>query len=133
MDISLAVNLDDSVAAIQGVSNVAAISGANAQEASRAMYNFAQALSAAKCPRIQIEVPTSTVQMEYICGKKPAAMLEMIADLTKRAKALCSDVEFIADDATRSDEAFLYKAIATAIEAGAKILSSPILQIPMRF
>ena len=40
------VNLDDAVAAIKGVSNEAAISGANAAEASRAMYNFAQALSA---------------------------------------------------------------------------------------
>lgn len=40
------VGLKDSVKAIQGVSNVAAISGANANEASRAMYNFAQALSA---------------------------------------------------------------------------------------
>jgi len=39
------VSLDDSVASIQGVANVAAISGANAEEASRAMYNFAQALS----------------------------------------------------------------------------------------
>lgn len=38
------VSLDDSVAAIQGVANVAAISGANAEEASRAMYNFGQAL-----------------------------------------------------------------------------------------
>lgn len=40
------VSLDDSVAAIQGIANEAALSGANAQEASRAMYNFAQALSA---------------------------------------------------------------------------------------
>lgn len=40
------VSLDRAVAAIQGVSNVAAVSGANANEASRAMYNFAQALSA---------------------------------------------------------------------------------------
>ena len=39
------VSLEDSVAAIKGVSNVAAVSGANANEASRAMYNFAQALS----------------------------------------------------------------------------------------
>ena len=39
------VSLDDSVAAIQGIANEAALSGANAQEASRAMYNFAQALS----------------------------------------------------------------------------------------
>lgn len=39
------VGLDKAVAAIQGISNEAAISGANANEASRAMYNFAQALS----------------------------------------------------------------------------------------
>lgn len=39
------VGLEDAVMAIQGVSNVAAVSGANANEASRAMYNFAQALS----------------------------------------------------------------------------------------
>lgn len=40
------VSLDDAVKAIQGISNEAAVSGANANEASRAMYNFAQALSA---------------------------------------------------------------------------------------
>lgn len=39
------VKLDDAVAAIQGISNEAAVSGANAQQASHAMYNFAQALS----------------------------------------------------------------------------------------
>lgn len=40
------VDLKTSVAAIKGISNEAALSGANAEEASRAMYNFAQALSA---------------------------------------------------------------------------------------
>ena len=40
------VDLDKAVAAIKGISNEAALSGANANEASRAMYNFAQALSA---------------------------------------------------------------------------------------
>ena len=40
------VKLEDAVLAIKGISNEAAVSGANAQEASRAMYNFAQALSA---------------------------------------------------------------------------------------
>lgn len=39
------VGLDKAVAAIQGISNEAAASDANANEASRAMYNFAQALS----------------------------------------------------------------------------------------
>lgn len=36
--------LDDSVKAMQGIANVAAISGQNAQAASRAMYNFSQSL-----------------------------------------------------------------------------------------
>ena len=40
------VKLEDAVAAIKGISNEAAVSGANANEASRAMYNFSQALSA---------------------------------------------------------------------------------------
>ncbi len=40
------VKLEGAVKAIQGISNEAAVSGANANEASRAMYNFAQALSA---------------------------------------------------------------------------------------
>ena len=40
------VELETAVKAIQGISNEAAVSGANAEEASRAMYNFAQALSA---------------------------------------------------------------------------------------
>lgn len=39
------VSLKTSVKSIQGIANVAAVSGANAEEASRAMYNFAQALS----------------------------------------------------------------------------------------
>ena len=40
------VKLPTAVKAIQGISNAAALSGANAQDASRAMYNFSQALSA---------------------------------------------------------------------------------------
>ena len=40
------VKLEDAVAAIKGIANEAAISGANSNEASRAMYNFSQALSA---------------------------------------------------------------------------------------
>lgn len=39
------IALDQSVTAMQGIANWAAISGANAQEASRAMYNLAQALA----------------------------------------------------------------------------------------
>ena len=39
------VSLDDAVAAIKGIANEAALSGANANEAARAMYNLSQAMS----------------------------------------------------------------------------------------
>ena len=39
------VKLEDAVSAIKGISNAAAVAGANSNEASRAMYNFSQALS----------------------------------------------------------------------------------------
>lgn len=39
------VKLEDAVAAIKGISNEAALAGASSEEASRAMYNFSQALS----------------------------------------------------------------------------------------
>ena len=73
----------------------------------------------AKSPRLQINVPMSTVQMEYICHKKPDKVLEMITDTVSKAKALCSDVEFVAEDATRSESEFLRKAISAAIASGA--------------
>ncbi len=70
-------------------------------------------------PVLQIAVPMSTVQMEYVCHKKPDAVLEMINTCVANAKNVCKDVEFIASDATRSESDFLSKAINTAIDAGA--------------
>ena len=81
------------------------------------------ALKEAKSPRLQLIVPTSTVQMEFLCRKKAPAMLAMIAELTAKAKALCADVEFIAQDATRSEREFLYQAVAAAIDAGATVVT----------
>ena len=69
-------------------------------------------------PRLQVMVPLSTVQMEYVCHKKPAKLIDMIDALCKKACSLCSDVEFIAEDATRSDMKMLSEAFKTAILAG---------------
>ncbi len=77
------------------------------------------ALQQAKHPRLQVCGAVSAVQMEYLCHKKPDAMLTAIATTVAACKALCSDVEFLADDATRADSAFLAKAVETAISAGA--------------
>ena len=77
------------------------------------------ALQQAKAPRLQVCAAVSAVQMEYLFHKKPDAMLAAIAQTVAACKALCADVEFLADDATRADPAFLAKAVTAAIEAGA--------------
>ena len=77
------------------------------------------AIAGAAHPRLHIMLPTSTVQMEYMSHKKPAAMLELVDKLCRKASSLCTDVEFSALDATRSDPAFLQSVIRTVIAAGA--------------
>ena len=81
------------------------------------------ALKEAKHPRLQVCAPVSSVQMEYLFHKKPEAMLAAIRDTVVACREYCADVEFIADDATRSDMAFLADAVCTAIEAGAKTVT----------
>ena len=81
------------------------------------------ALKEAQKPRLQVCAPVSSVQMEYLFHKKPEAMIRAVCQTIADCCALCSDVEFVADDATRSDPAFLYEIIAAAIKAGAKTVT----------
>lgn len=81
------------------------------------------ALEEARQPRLQVTAPVSAVQMEYLAGKKPEAMLAAIGNLVGKCRALCPQVELIADDATRADPAFLQEAIRTAIHAGATVVT----------
>ena len=77
------------------------------------------ALQFAKAPRLQVVASVSAVQMEYLYHKKPDAMLSAISETVKACAACCGDVEFIAEDATRSEFAFLCQAVENAIAAGA--------------
>ncbi|MBR2721638.1 MAG: hypothetical protein IKB75_02550 [Clostridia bacterium] len=79
----------------------------------------AAALSGCAKPRIRIELPLSSVGMEYLCHKKPGAMIEWIGEAVRFAKTLCADVEFCALDATRAEREHLERAIEVATEAGA--------------
>lgn len=81
------------------------------------------ALKEAQNPRLQVYASTSSVQMEYLFNKKPEVMMKAIEETISACCARTADVEFIADDATRSDEAFLYQVIKTAIKAGAKTIT----------
>lgn len=81
------------------------------------------ALMDARHPRLQVSVPVSTVQMEYLCHLKPAAVLELVGSKVKECKSLCDDVEFIAVDFTRADTDFLFSIIDTAIQNGATVIT----------
>ena len=102
-----------------GSSAVAIPVGFSAEE----VENAWECVKEAAHPRLQIEIPVSTVQMEYTYHIKADKMLDKIASLVSRAKKLCSDVEFVALDATRADEDFLLKALKIATENGAEIVT----------
>ena len=77
------------------------------------------ALKEAKKPRLQVCAPVSPVQMEYLFHKKPEAMKAAVAETVAACKAVCADVEFVAEDATRADFDYLVSILQAAVEAGA--------------
>jgi len=77
------------------------------------------AIQKAEKPRLRVEIPLSTVQMEYLLRKKPQAVLELAEKQLTYCKSLCSDLDFCAGDATRADDNFLREAIRMAIRCGA--------------
>lgn len=85
--------------------------------------NAWECVKEAKSPRLQIELPTSTVQMEYTYHIKADKMIAKIGELVKTAKEFCGDVEFSALDATRADEDFLIAAAKEAEANGAGIIT----------
>ena len=77
-------------------------------------------ISMAKNPCIQIAVPVSTAQMEYIYHVKAPKMLAIVEKLVKKAVSLCADVEFVAKDAMRAESGFLKEIALVAVNSGAK-------------
>ena len=72
---------------------------------------------------ITVALPTSTVQMEFICHKKAPAMLELCKNLVKKAASFGCKVEFKAEDASRAEPEFLISVINAAIGSGASIVT----------
>lgn len=109
---------------------IAALARANEKDIDSAL----KALSQAKSKRIHTFTSTSDF---HIMGKfghekygkslaeKRETILKMAYDSVKYAKSLCSDVEFSAEDAGRTDINYLAEVIYTAIEAGANVVNIP--------
>lgn len=84
-----------------------------------------EAVKHASFPRIHTFIATSDLHMEYKLKKTPDEVLEATTEMVSYARSLCEDVEFSAEDATRSDPEFLYKVYSRAIAAGATTLNVP--------
>ena len=63
--------------------------------------------------------------MEHKLKMSAAEVLERAAAMVRYAKRYCEDVEFSAEDASRSDPDFLCRVFSAAIEAGATTINMP--------
>ena len=98
---------------------VVAAAGRTEEEAKAAW----EALLPLNKKRLAVAFPVSVVQMEYFCKVKPDQVLTMISNQISYCASLGAEVEFVALDATRSEAAFLAKAMMTAKLAGATYFS----------
>src|ERR1700704_4392709 len=85
----------------------------------------AEALRGAARPRIHTFVATSDIHLEYKLKKTRAEVIEMTRQAVRLARNFTDEVEFSAEDATRSDVDYLCEVFATAVAEGATILNVP--------
>ena len=78
-----------------------------------------EAVRNAAAPRIHVFLATSPIHMEHKLRMTPKQVLEQVAAMVAFAKGYCSDVQFSAEDASRSDPGFLAEVFEAAIRNGA--------------
>ena len=85
----------------------------------------AEALRDAVNPRIHTFIATSDIHLEYKLKMTRDAVIEKAAAMVAYARNLCADVQFSAEDATRSDWDFLTKVCEAVIKAGVGTINIP--------
>lgn len=84
-----------------------------------------EAVKGAADPRIHTFLATSPVHMKYKLKMTPEEVLDCTFKMVRYSKDYCSNVEFSAEDAMRSDPQFLARVVETAIKAGANVINIP--------
>jgi len=84
-----------------------------------------EALRAAPRRRIHTFISTSPVHMKHKLQMEPSAVLEAVAASVARARSWTDDVQWSAEDATRTEHDFLCRAVELAIKAGATTINVP--------
>ena len=85
----------------------------------------AEALQYAKRKRIHTGIGVSDFHIRYKIKTTPEEIIKRAADAVKYAKKFVEDVEFYAEDAGRSENAYLAKVIEAVIKAGATVVNIP--------
>src|ERR687894_2398131 len=99
---------------VKGVT-VAGLARCNESDIERA----AMAVKGAESARIHTFIATSDIHLEHKLRMSRGDALERVERMVRFAKSFTNDIEFSAEDATRSDWKFLAQVFATAIAAGA--------------
>ena len=84
-----------------------------------------EAVKPARRPRIHTFLSTSPLHMKYKLRKEPDVVLQMIDAGVRRCAGYTDNVEFSAEDASRSERDFLCRVVETAINAGATTINLP--------
>ena len=83
------------------------------------------AIKPANNSRIHVFTSTSDIHMEHMLRKTKDEVLKDAKESVRFAKKLCDDVEFSAQDATRTDHDFLIEILKIAVEEGATTINVP--------
>lgn len=83
------------------------------------------AIKLSQKPRIHTFIATSPIHMKCKLEKSPEEVLRDAVYAVKLAKSFCTDVEFSAEDASRSEPDYLYKIFEEVINAGATVINIP--------
>ena len=85
----------------------------------------AKALRGAAHPMIHTFLATSGIHLQYKLKISPEEALRQAVDGVKAARAHTADIEFSAEDASRTDYAYLLEVLQAVFEAGASVLNVP--------
>ena len=114
----------ESVAAIAKRTKNAVIAGLS-RAALKDIDRCAEAVRHARRPRIHTFLATSPVHMKWKLQKEPHEVYEMVIAQVTRARNHVEDVEWSAEDATRTEHDFLCRCVEAAINAGATTINLP--------
>ena len=84
-----------------------------------------KAVRRAENPRIHIVLSSSDIHLFYQLRKNRDEIVQMSCDSVARARKYCSNVEFSAMDASRTEPEFIYRLLKAVIDAGATTVNIP--------